>query len=156
MQQQSIVLVTEKSDHNRVTSMSTLRKVVEIVENSLGKSFRMLITCSDGMSAHFRSGFIFTLLASTLFFEREISWFYNERHHGKGLMDGVDGTLKNVVFRKFKSGQTVGQTPEDVTKVAGKFVPSITTEYLPKEADITEPKDIDNAPLIQDMIFHEL
>ena len=34
---------------------------------------------------------------------------------------------------------------------------SITTEYLPKEAKITEPKDIDNPPLIQDMLqIHRL
>ena len=34
---------------------------------------------------------------------------------------------------------------------------SITTEYLPKEAEITEPKDIDNPPLIQDMLqIHRL
>ena len=67
-------------------------------------------------------------------------------------MDGVDGIFKNVVFRKANSGQTVVQTPEDFTKIAGKFVPSIATEYLRKEADITEPKDIGNAPLIQDTI----
>ena len=28
-------------------------------------------------------------------------------------------------------------------KSAGKFVPSVTTEYLPKEAEIKEPKDRD-------------
>ena len=56
-----------------------------------------------------------------------------------------------------KSGQTVIQTPEDFTKVAGKFVLSITTKYLPKEAEITEPEDIDNPPLIQDMLqIHRL
>ena len=142
MQQKSIVIVTENSDHNRVTSMSSLGKVVEIAENSLGKSFRRLIIPSDGMSAQFRSRFIFKLLASTLFLEKKVSWFYNERHHGKYPMDGVGGTLKNVVFRKFKSSQTVVQTPEEFTKVAGKYVPSITTEYLSKEAEITEPKEI--------------
>ena len=52
-------------------------------------------------------------------------------------MDGVGGTLKNMVFRKIKSGQTIVQTPEDFTKVEGKFMSSITTEYLPKEAEIT-------------------
>ena len=31
-------------------------------------------------------------------------------------------------------------------------MPSITTEYVPKEAEITEPKDIDDAPLIQDTL----
>ena len=87
LQQKSIVIITENSDHNRVTSMSSLRKVVEIAENSLGKSFRRLIIWSDGMSAQFRSRFIFRLLASILFLEKEISWFYNERHHGKDLMD---------------------------------------------------------------------
>ena len=36
-------------------------------------------------------------------------------------------------------------------------MPSIKTEYLPKEAEITEPKDIDNAPLIQDTLqIHKL
>ena len=93
-----IVIITENSDHNRVTSISSLRKVVEIVENSLGKSFRRLIIWSDGMSPQFRSRFIFKLLATTLFLNKEISWFYNERHHGKGPMDGVGGTLKNAVF----------------------------------------------------------
>ena len=61
LQQKSIVIITENSDHNRVTSMSSLRKVVEIAENSLGKSFRRLIIWSDGMSAQFRSRFIFKL-----------------------------------------------------------------------------------------------
>ena len=109
-QQKSIVVVTENSDHNRVTSMSSLKKVVEIVENSLGQTFCRLILWSDGMSAKFRSRFVFKLLAGTLFLEKEISWYYNERHHGKGPMDGVGGTLKNLVFRKVKSGQTVVYT----------------------------------------------
>ena len=57
------------------------------------------------MSAQFRSRFIFKLLASTLFLENENFCFYNERHHGKCPMDVVGGTLKNVVFRKVKSGR---------------------------------------------------
>ena len=157
LQQKSIVIVTESSDHNRVTSISSLKKVVEIVENSSGKNFRRLIVWSDGMSAQFRSRFVFKLLAGTLFLEKEISWFYNERHHGKGPMDGVGGTIKNVVFRKVKSGQTVVYTPEDFAKVAGNFVPSIATVYLPKEAEIVEPKDMDNAPPIKDTLqVHKL
>lgn len=157
VQQKSIVIVTESSDHNRVTSMSSLKKVVEIAEKSLEKSFGRLIVWSDGMSAQFRSRFVFKLLADTLFFGKQISWFYNERHHGKGPMDGVGGTLKNVIFRKVKSGQTIINTPEDFAKVAVKFVPSITTVYLPKEAEIVEPADIDNAPLIKDTLqVHKL
>ena len=32
-------------------------------------------------------------------------WSYNERHHGKGPMDGVAGTVKNVIFSEVKSGK---------------------------------------------------
>ena len=94
----SIVIVTENSDHNRVTSMSSLRKVAEIAQIRSGKSFQSLIIWSGGMSVQFPSRFIFKLLASTLFLDKEISWFYNERHQGKDSMDGVGGTLKNVIF----------------------------------------------------------
>ena len=56
------------------------------------------------MSEQFRSRFVFRLLAGTAMPEKSLSWFYNERHHGKGPMDGVGGTVKNVIFRKIKSG----------------------------------------------------
>ena len=155
--QKSVVIATENSDHNRVTSMSSLKKVVEIAEDFTGKKYHRLIIWSDGMSAQFRSRFVFKILAGTLFSEKEVWWFYNERHHGKGPMDGVGGTLKNMVFRKVKSGQIVINTPKDFTDAAIKFVPSITTIFLPKEDEIKEPDDINNSPLIKDTLkVHKL
>ena len=157
LQPKSIVVVTENSDHNRVTSMSSLKAVVEIAESRTGKKYHRLIFWSGGMGSQFRSHFVFKILSGTLFLEKEVLWFYNDRHHGKGPMDGVGGTLKNVIFRKVKSGQTVVYTPEDFANVAMEFVPSITTIYLPKEAEIEEPEDIDNAPLIKDTLqVHKL
>ena len=157
LDQNSIVIVTENSDHNRITSISSLKKVVEIMENGIGKNFKRLVIWSDGMSAQFRSRFIFKLLADTFFTDKQISWFYNERHHGKGPMDGVGGTLKNVVFRKVKSGQTVIYNPQDFVEASRQFVPSITTEFLPKEEEIVEPDDIEDAPSIVDTLqIHKL
>lgn len=72
-------------------------------------------------------------------------------------MDGVGGTLKNMVFRKVKSGQTVIYTPEEFAKAAMQFVPSIKTKYLPKESEITEPEGIETAPLIKETLkIHKL
>ena len=31
-----------------------------------------------------------------------VQWYYNERHHGKGPMDGVGGTVKNMIFQQVK------------------------------------------------------
>ena len=152
LQQKSIVVVTENSDHNRVTSMSSLKRVVETVENEVRKTFSRLIVWSNDMSAQFRSRFVFKLSAGTLFPDKSMSWFYNERHHGKGTMDGVGGTLKNVIFRKVKSGQVVVYTPEEFANFTNEIVPSIITIYLPKEEEIKEPSDIQESPAIKETL----
>ena len=149
---QSFVIVTESSDHNRVTSMSSLKKVVELAEEKVDVTFDRIIVWSDGMGSQFRSRFVFRLLATILFRDKLLSWFYNERHHGKGPMDGIGGTLKNVVYRKVKSKQVVIYEPKDFAKAASKFVPSVQTVYLPSESEITEPEDIESAPAIKDTL----
>ena len=71
LQQKSIVVVTENSDHNRVTSMSSLKAVVEIAESRTGKKYHRLIVWSDGMGTQFRSRFVFKI-SGTLFPEKEV------------------------------------------------------------------------------------
>ena len=112
--------------------MSCLKKVSDIIETECGKLFTNVVLRSDGMGAQFRSRFIFQLLAGTMFLNKSLCWFYNERHHGKGPMDGVGGTIKNVIFRKVKSGQIVVHTPKEFSDAAMKFVPPIITMYLPR------------------------
>ena len=82
----SVVALTENSDHDRITSMSCLKKVIDTVETECGKSFTNLVLWSDSMDTQFRSRFIFQLLAGTIFLNKSLCWFYNERHHGKVSM----------------------------------------------------------------------
>ena len=96
----------------------------------------------------FRSRFTFQLFAGTLFLNKSLYWFYNERHHGKGPMDGVGGTIKKVTFQKVKSGQIVAHTPKGFSDAAIKFVPSIITVYLPRWDEIVEPESIHQEPSI--------
>ena len=59
---------------------------------------------SDICASQLRSKFVFTL---TTYFDKaiDVEWYYNKSDDGKGPMDGVVGTMKNVVFRKVKSGR---------------------------------------------------
>ena len=100
------------------------------------------------MGVQFQSRFIFQLLAGTIFLNKSLCWFYNERHHGKGPMNGVSGTIKNAIFRKAKSGQIVFHTPKEFSDAAMKFVPSIVTVYLPRSDEIVEPENIHQPPFI--------
>ena len=53
---------------------------------------------SDGCAAQFRSHFVFKLLAN-YGRDLQLEWNYNQAHHGKGPLDGIGETIKNVVFR---------------------------------------------------------
>ena len=120
--------------------MSCLKKVIDTMETECGKSFTKVILWSDGMGAQFQSRFIFQLLVGTMFLNKSLCWFRNERHHGKGSMDGVGGTIKNVIFRKVKSGQIVVHAPKEFSDAAMKFVPSIFKVYLPRSDEMLSLK----------------
>ena len=100
---------------------------------------------SDGCSAKFRSRFVSHLMTESNFNGVELSWFYNEKSHVKGPMNGVGGTVKNVVFREVKSGFLIIYTPFEFHEAATKYVPAIKSIYLSetKEPKFEEPKNID-------------
>ena len=108
----SVAVVTENSEHNRITSMRCLKKVTETVEMECGKSFTNVVLWSGSMGTQFRSRFIFQLLAGTMFLNKSLCWFY-KGHHGKVPMDDIGGTIRNVIFRKVKLGQIVVHTHKE-------------------------------------------
>ena len=87
-----------------------------------------IIVWSDGCVTQFRSRFIFKLLAN---YRRDVQlgWSYNETHHGKDPMDGIERTIKNVVFGQVKSGRVIINSAEEFSVAANKFVPSIATLF---------------------------
>ena len=72
---------------------------------------------SDGCASQFRSRYVFNLLTH-IQKEIYIEWHYNEAHHGKGPMDGIGGTVKNLVYRKVFSGDVVINTPKEFADFA--------------------------------------
>ena len=105
------------------------------------------------MDTQFLSRFIFQLLAGTMSLNKSFCWFYNEGHHGKILVYDVGQTIKNVIFRKVKSGQIVVDTPKAFSGAAMKFLASIITVYLPKLDEIVEPESMNEAPSISETLL---
>ena len=132
--------------------MSCLQKVVEEIERKRRKSYENLYVWSYGMGAEFRCRSLFKLSASTVLSNKSLTWCYNERHHGKGPMDGVGGTVKNVVFRKAKSGQIVIYSPREFCEAVNTFVLSILAEHFPESETIIEPKGIEASRKIKEIL----
>ena len=72
-------------------------------------------------------------------------------------MDGVGGMVKNVVFRKAKSGQIVIYSPREFCEAVNAFVSSILAVHLPESETIIEPKGIEASKQIKEiLIVHKL
>ena len=65
-----------------------------------------------------------------------------KKNHGKGPIDGVGGTVKNI-FRKVKSGFVTTDSPFEFHQVILKFVPSIKSVHLSDTDVMNEPENIE-------------
>ena len=109
------------------------------------------------MGAQLRSWFVFQILAGTILPNKSLMWLYNEHHHGKDPMDGVGGTVKNVIFRKVKSGQVVIYSTQEFSEAVKTLVPAIHAVYLPENENIIEPKGIKSSRKIKETLkIHKL
>ena len=96
-----MTIISESSNHSRIASMPCIHMIVEEI-------FKFL--------SSYRTDLI-------------IEWNYNEAHHGKGPMDGIGGTIKNVVYRKVKTGKVIFNSAEEFHEAANKFIPSIKSLF---------------------------
>jgi len=104
-------ITSESGNHSRIAAFSCVNRLIKLMEEKI-KPIIKVIVWSDGMGAQFRSRFVFKLL-STIHHAIDLEWHYNEAHHGKGPMDGVGGTIKNLDFRAVKSGKVLVRDPEE-------------------------------------------
>ena len=122
---------------------------IDFVINEVEKHIALtkVILWSDGCAAQFRCRFVFKLISS----DRPdllIDSHYNGAHHGKSPMDGMGGTIKNVVFCQVKSDQIIINSAKDFCKTVNQFCPSITTLFQKSDVILSEPSDIEEAPII--------
>ena len=103
------------------------------------------------MSSHFSSRFVFHFLIKTQL-EKNITWHYSERGCGKGPMDGIGGTVKNLVFKKVKSGHCIIDTPLQFAQHANETCESITSLHMSVEHLLEVPEDVKNAMSVPDTL----
>ena len=95
----------------------------------------------------FRLRYVFFILSK---YEAPInlSWFCYERHHGKGSMDGIGGTLKNAVHPDVKSGKAIINDAKEFAEYADKTIKRISSLYMMSDDVIVQQEEIKAAPKI--------
>ena len=142
------------SDHSRIAALTCIDMVLKGVQKET--KVKRLMVWSDKCASQFRSRFAFKSL-STYHPQLLLEWSYNKAHHGKGPMDGMGGTIKNVVFRQVKSKKVDSNSPIEFCDAANKFILSIKCLYQPETSLLEEPHDIENEPVISNTLqIHRL
>ena len=94
---ENFAIVSEAKDHSRIAAHTCINKVIELMieKHCHLKNFQNLDLhiWSDGCSAQFRSKHVFAL-TSQFPSNFNVTRYYNERHYGKGPMDGIGGCIK--------------------------------------------------------------
>ena len=150
---ESVTITSELPDHSGAAAITCVLKIIDHLREKhqhLPLKINAIIW-SDGCSAQFRSRFVFKLLAG-INSSIKLTWCYNERHHGKGPMDGIGGTIKNCVYRDVMSGKCVINTPKEFADHVEKSVKGVTSLYLPVEDVLVEPDDIEVSPKIPETL----
>ena len=122
-----------------MTSISFVDFLILFLQSKMEKEIDMIPTLSDRCAAQFRSRYAFCLFTEI---QKDINfgWHYFEVNCGKGVMDGIQGTIKNMVFKKVLSGSTVTNTPKELAEFANK-VSIISSSYLPHSNYLLQEPD---------------
>ena len=91
----------------------------------------------------------------------KLTWNFFTTFHGKGVVDGLGGTVKRAVWRHVRSGQVHTTTAEEYTKIAKERNPKIHVQFI-ANGDIEQIKpqldakleDVLAVPKTQNVLHH--
>ena len=92
---------SEATDHSRIAAFSCINLIIDSLQKKFPSQFNnhpVFYVWSDGCASQFRSSFVFALMTH-FNLDDASQWYYNERHHGKGPMEGAGETVKNMIFQ---------------------------------------------------------
>ena len=88
---------------------------------------------SDGPTSQFMQRFLFSNLH---YWEQDhdisIRWNFFATSHGKGVVDGIGGTVKRAVWRNIRSERSHVTTPQEYSALAKQLCSNVQVEFIAK------------------------
>ena len=131
----SFAIISDALTHTKQSVYVFMDYIMKYLRGD-SQSLKVLNVFSDGASSQFKQKYLFSNLHS---WEQEynlkLKWNFFATSHGKGVVDGIGGTVKRAVWRHVKSGKVHIATADQYAKVAEERNPNIHVHFIPK-ADI--------------------
>ncbi len=135
----SVAFVSDYLDHEKHAVHTFLHHLIMTIKVKL-PFLKYVQFFSDGAASQFKQKFLFVNI--TFFAEMyqcDASWHFFATSHGKGIVDGIGGTVKRVVWKECMTGHVI-DTAEDFVKCAGAKCPNIIVKFI-SSAEIESHRD---------------
>ena len=130
---ESLVIVSDELQHTKVSVHAFMASIISTLKNKYATITEIDIF-SDGASSQFKQRYLFSNLHTwEQQFGLSLRWHFFATSHGKGVVDGLGGTVKRSVWRYVRSGQGQASTPLSFHNVAVQRNPNINVMFMAKE-----------------------
>lgn len=131
---ENIVLVSDDLNHTKVSVHAFMTKLLSTLKQKY-PSIKRVHVFSDGASSQFKQRFLFSNIHH---WENDLKvaleWHFFATSHGKGVVDGLGGTVKRSVWRYVKSGMGEAANPVDFSRIAAERNPGIQIMFVSQES----------------------
>ena len=104
---------------------------------------REIKVISDGAASQFKQRFLFSnLYVWKDLFSVDLEWNFFATSHGKGVVDGIGGTVKRSVWRQVRAGKENVTFALKFSEIAIHRNPGIHIKYIPSDSIKTQTLEI--------------
>lgn len=131
----SFVFVSSHVEHNKYSIHAALEHLLCALQRSEDK-MQEIVFFSDGAASQFKQRFLFKNLSHlSRMYNVLMSWHFFATSHGKGVVDGLGGTIKRMVHQAILSGQVCRNAQDFVTIARSKTTVIHVEEILESEVE---------------------
>ncbi|ESO89794.1 hypothetical protein LOTGIDRAFT_164827 [Lottia gigantea] len=128
----SMVIISDYLEHEKYAVYTFMTHIFKYLKSNFPDVLHVNIF-SDGPSSQFKQKYLFSNLEVwSEKYSFNIFWHFLATSHGKGVVDGIGGSVKRSVWRRVLCGE-VSKSAEDVADLAKKVNPNVIISYITKD-----------------------
>ena len=128
----SMVVISDDLNHTKYSIFAFMQCIFQALRVKF-PSIESINVFSDGPTSQFKQRFLFSNLH---YWEQDhdisITWNFFATSHGKGVVDGIGGTIKRAVWRHIRSERSHITTPQEYSTLAKQLCLNIQVEFVAK------------------------
>jgi hypothetical protein len=130
----SYVFVSNHVDHDKYSIHAALEHLLCDLQR-VERDMEQIVFFSDGAASQFKQRYLFKNLTHlSRMYNVQMSWNFFATSHGKGVVDGLGGTIKRMVHQAILSGHSC-RNAEEFVSIARSKTKAIHVEEI-RESEI--------------------